>query len=81
MSLSDAVGSGSERRALEALRDALADQLDGCESARDYAALSLRLMDCLSRISALESAEPVERKSVLDDLAKRRADRSARATG
>ena len=81
MSLSDAVGSGSERRALEALRDALATQLEECESARDYAALSLRLMDCLSRISALESAEPVERKSVLDDLAKRRADRSARATG
>ena len=81
MSLSDAVGSGSERAALEALRDALATQLDECESARDYAALSLRLMDCLSRISALESAEPVERKTVLDDLAKRRAERSARATG
>lgn len=81
MSLSDAVGSGSERRALEALRDALAAQLEECESARDYAALSLRLMDCLSRISVLEGAEPVERRSVLDDLAKRRADRSARASG
>lgn len=81
MSLSDAVGSGSERRALEALRDALAVQLDVCESARDYAALSLRLMDCLSRISVLEGAEPVVRESVLDDLAKRRAARGSRASG
>ena len=79
MSLSDAVASGSEVHALEALRDALATQLTDCESARDYAALSLRLMDCLARIAEIRGAEPVVRESVLDDLAKRRAARSAGA--
>ncbi len=77
----DAVASGSEVQALEALRDALAAQLTDCESARDYAALSLRLMDAVERISVLEADAPEQEGTVLDDLAKRRAARNAGAAG
>lgn len=79
MGLSDAAASGSELVLLEALRDDLAVQLDGCDSGRDYAALSLRLMDAAKRISELRGEQPVERRSVLDELAKRRASRGAGA--
>ena len=79
MALVDAAGSGSELTLLEALRDDLARQLDECDSSRDYAALSLRLMDAVKRISELQGEKPVERRSVLDELAKRRASRSAGA--
>ena len=72
---------GGELEALRALRDDLALKLDQCDSLRDYAALSLRFMDALERISVLESGMPEREGSVLDELAKRRAARGARAAG
>ena len=77
MSLFDAAQSGVELTALEALRDDLALKLDDCDSLRDYAALSLRLLDTLRRLSELQPGVPVERSSVLDELAKRRSARGA----
>lgn len=81
MSLVSAAASGSELSVLRALRDDIATILNGCESPRDYAALSLRLMDAVERISVLEAAAPVHEGTVLDDLAKRRAARNAGAAG
>lgn len=81
MSLVDAAASGLELNILRALRDDIARLLGECESARDYAALSLRLMDAVERISVLEADTPEQEGTVLDDLAKRRAARHAGATG
>ncbi len=68
--LESAVTSNDLRTALVALRDRLARQIDGCDSARDVAALAARLADVLQQIAAL----PPERKgTALDELARRRA--------
>lgn len=51
----------SERELLEALRDGIADQLDSPDcSARDYAALSRRLMEVARELKALDDAEREE---------------------
>jgi hypothetical protein len=69
--LSKVVAKGALRPSLEALRDVLAAQIETCDSARDVAALSARLMDVLARLDAMPA--PVE-GTVLDELAKRRTD-------
>ena len=68
---------GDALATLRALRDRLADELDTCESARDVAALSQRLMDVLAQIDTLEKARPEAKGTVRDDIAKRRAQRAA----
>lgn len=72
MSLVEAVESGDELVALEALRNALAVQLESCDSGRDYASLSLRLMGALNRISEIKGKKP-SAVSPLDEIASRRA--------
>lgn len=71
--LVEAVAS-TRRDGLVALRDMLARDLEVCDSMRDKAALSLRLMDALEQIEALDRAQPATRGTVLDELAKRRAE-------
>ena len=71
--------SEGELSALRALRDDLARQLEDCESGRDYAALSLRFMDALERITELESRAPKQEGTKYDELARRRAARRAGA--
>jgi len=66
MSLADAASTGDRLRALEALRDRLATDLDQTVSGRDVAALSQRLMDVLAQIDDL--ADPEEEKDALADL-------------
>lgn len=80
MSLLDE-GREGRLRGLEALRDRLAVELDGCESSRDVAALSIRFMDVLEQISELsgggtrtESASP---SSPVDEFTRRRRSRGA----
>ena len=51
--LIDAASSGDKRATLEALRDKLATSIQGCESGRDVAALSKRLMEVMNEIDAL----------------------------
>src|SRR5690348_9032018 len=70
--LADAAASGSRLKALRALRDRLAADLDGCESKRDVAALSQRFMDVLEQIDALGGgvAEP-KKETALDEFTKR----------
>jgi hypothetical protein len=45
--------SGDRRKTLEALRDKLAVSVDACESGRDVAALSKRLMEVMDEIDRL----------------------------
>ena len=71
MRLETATESDDELKALRALRRELAKQLDDCDSKRDFAALSLRLMDVLERISVLQRQVPAAVSS-LDEIRARR---------
>lgn len=51
--LVDAARSGDRRGTLEALRDKLASSIQDCESGRDVAALSKRLMEVMGELDAL----------------------------
>ena len=51
--LVNAARSGSKRDTLEALRDKIAASIQDCESGRDVAALSKRLMEVMNEIDAL----------------------------
>ena len=51
--LVNAAKSGSKRDTLEALRDKIAASIQDCESGRDVAALSKRLMEVMNEIDAL----------------------------
>jgi len=51
--LSEAAAGNSRRDTLIALRDKLARTIDECESGRDIAALSKRLMEVMGELDAL----------------------------
>ena len=51
--LVSATKSGDRRRTLIALRDRIAATIDSCESGRDMAALSKRLMEVMDEIDDL----------------------------
>lgn len=81
--LKDAVSSGDNRRALEAIRDQLAEKLDAGEckycggprgEASGLAALTLRLMKVMEALDAIPTEEEV---SAVDDLTARRSARRA----
>ena len=52
-SLTRAAASGDRRKTLEALRDKIASSIQDCESGRDVAALSKRLMEVMDELDAL----------------------------
>ena len=75
MDMAEAAASGDRVQALRQLRDTLATAIDECESGRDLAALSRQMTEVLA---LLEKAAPPESKGTpLDELASRRAGRSA----
>lgn len=78
MSLSESVSSG-RIASLEALRDRLAREIDGCESSRDVAALSNRFQDVLREIDELRPPVVEKPSTPLDELRARRE--TARKTG
>ena len=51
--LVSAARSGDRRQTLEALRDKIAASIQDCESGRDVAALSKRLMEVMGELDAL----------------------------
>lgn len=51
--LVNAAASGDKRKTLEALRDKIALSIQDCESGRDVAALSKRLMEVMNELDAL----------------------------
>jgi len=71
MDLVDAAASGDKKSTLIALRDAIARTIQNCESGRDMASLSKRLMeimDELDKIAEDETDETDEFGAVLDEL-------------
>jgi len=81
VSLSEAVGGG-RLAGLVALRGRLASEIDQCDSSRDVAALSIRLMDVLEQIDELDGSSGAGDKPAatpLDGLMKKIAERQAKA--
>ena len=60
--LVDAAQSGNKKETLIALRDILAKTIQECDSGRDMASNSKRLMEVIAEIEAIEQAEAEERK-------------------
>ena len=57
MSLTEKAATGNRLEALKALRDTLAETIEGTDSGRDVAALSQRLMDVMAEIETIEKAK------------------------
>ena len=55
--LLDAVKDGDKRRTLVELRNEIASTIEECESGRDMAALSKRLMEVIEEIAAIDAAK------------------------
>lgn len=70
MSLSKTAPDGDRLKTLEVLRDLLAREIDGCDSLRDFAALTGRFQSVLAEIDALKPKE--EAGDAIDEIAKRR---------
>lgn len=65
MSVIQAVESGDELQILYATRRAVAVELESCDSGRDIAALSNRMIELCERITELEKSRKPKRKSAL----------------
>lgn len=68
-SLLNAVKSGDKRKTLIALRDKIAATIDNCESGRDMAANSKRLMEVIAELESLP--DPSEKRISKHDRLKR----------
>ena len=70
MDLVSAAASGDRRATLVALRDAIARTIQSCESGRDMASLSKRLMEVMDELDAIAEPEDDAREfgEVLDEL-------------
>ena len=73
MNLTEAAKSGDKRATLIALRDKLAETIDNCDSGRDMAANSKRLMEVMAEIESLPD-ESVIKESKHDRLKKKIAE-------
>ena len=67
--LKKAAVTNNRRDTLIALRDTLADSIDGCESGRDMAALSKRMMEVIEEIDKLP--DPESSKSAIRKMQKK----------
>lgn len=62
--LVNAAKSGNKKETLIALRDILAKTIQECDSGRDMASNSKRLMEVISEIEAIDQAEEEERRRI-----------------
>ena len=60
MNLVEAAKSGNKRDTLIALRDKLAETIDNCESGRDMAANSKRLMEVMAELESLPDPSEIK---------------------
>ena len=74
MRLTDAAKSGDKRATLIALRDILARTIEECESGRDMASNTKRLMEVMAEIDALPDPEK-QKGSKHDRLKQKNEDR------
>ncbi len=58
--LVEAAKSGDKRATLIALRDKLAETIDNCESGRDMAANSKRLMEVMAELESLPDPKEIK---------------------
>jgi hypothetical protein len=70
--LVEAAKSGDKRATLIALRDKLAETIENCESGRDMAANSKRLMEVMAELEALP--DPTAIKESKHDRLKRKSE-------
>jgi hypothetical protein len=68
--LIDAAKSGDKRATLIALRDKLAETIDRCESGRDMAANTKRLMEVMAELEAMP--DPQQKKISKHDRLKKK---------
>lgn len=66
--LMEAARSGDRRRTLEALRDKIAASIQDCESGRDVAALSKRLMEVMGELDSLPQQSTDDELEELQEL-------------
>jgi len=69
-SLIDAAKSGNKKETLIALRDILAKTIQTCDSGRDMASNSKRLMEVISEIEAIEKEEEEAKKAAQVKISK-----------
>lgn len=74
MSLVEAAKSGDKRATLIALRDKLAETIENCESGRDMAANSKRLMEVMAELESLPDPATIK-ESKHDRLKNKRENR------
>ncbi len=72
MSLLEAAKSGDKRATLIALRDKLAETIENCESGRDMAANSKRLMEVMAELESLP--DPTTIKESKHDRLKKKSE-------
>lgn len=70
MDITEAAATGNRKATLIALRDVLARTIQNCDSGRDMAALSKRLIEVMNEIEAIEvnDEDGDEFNDVLDEL-------------
>lgn len=71
--LVDAVQTGNKRETLIALRDILAKTIQNCESGRDMASNTKRLMEVINELETLP--DPAEKKISKHDRLKSKSER------
>lgn len=74
--IASSLAGGDEAKALEALRDRLAREMDACKSPRVLAALSRQFVGVIAQLAELKPPAPSSKR---DDLARKRAERLQRA--
>ena len=74
MTLTEAAMSGDKRATLIALRDKLAQTIENCESGRDMAANSKRLMEVMAELESLPNPTTIK-ESKHDRLKNKRENR------
>jgi hypothetical protein len=68
--LIDAAKSGNKKKTLIALRDILAKTIQTCDSGRDMASNSKRLMEVIAEIDAIEEEEEKIKKATSAKVSK-----------
>jgi hypothetical protein len=68
--LIDAAKSGNKKKTLIALRDILAKTIQTCDSGRDMASNSKRLMEVIAEIDAIEEEEEKIKKAASAKVSK-----------
>lgn len=73
--LVEAAKSGNKKETLLALRDILAKTIQDCDSGRDMASNSKRLIEVINELENIEKEEEAERRKASEPVRKSKHDR------